>query len=112
MFRASFKAPGWNSCGSKTSARSLGQAAERLATCMRAHPALRDIRTNKVLTPAQVRAKVLYADPKCVIVTGSDFKPNGAQVDIQPWAGKSRIVTRLQFNEAGTRQFADFTRKH
>ena len=70
---------------------------------------LRDIRTNKVLTPTQVRAKVLYADPKCIIVTGADLKHNSAIVDIQTGRG---VLTRMEFNDKGTRQFADFTRKH
>lgn len=72
---------------------------------------VRDADTNRQLTEEEIQKKVLYADPKCIIVTGRDLKPNGASVDIQTGMG-SRIVTKIEFNEEGTRKFADFTRNN
>jgi protein-export membrane protein SecD len=69
----------------------------------------RDSRSNKALTQAEVQSKVLYADPRNTIVSGADLKPSGAQVDIVNGSG---VVTRLAFNNAGTRKFAEFTRTH
>lgn len=70
---------------------------------------VRDSRTRRLLTPARIRARVLYADPKCTVVTGADLKPGGAKVDIQAGRSGNAVVVMLRFNEAGTRKIANFT---
>lgn len=73
---------------------------------------VRNARTKRLLSQADIQRKILYADPKCVIVSGSDLKTGGAQVDIRSDYSGSGVVTMLRFNDAGGRRFGDFTRKH
>lgn len=70
-----------------------------------------DIDTNKVLSEEEVRTQILYDDPDDIIVTGADLKPKGAEVQFSTGPGGG-VRTTLEFNQEGSRKFAEFTRNN
>jgi protein-export membrane protein SecD len=72
---------------------------------------VRDLVSRKMLTPDEIRTRVLYKDPARIVITGSQLRPGGARVDL---AGGPRggIETTLEFNDEATQRFAAFTRGH
>lgn len=77
--------------------------------------AIIEVDTGRTLTEDETTKQILYFDgnadkiPDNIIVTGADLKPNGAKVNI---GEASRPVVALEFNDKGTKAFADFTSSH
>jgi len=67
-----------------------------------------DAKSGKPLSEKQVRERILYADPKAVILTGSDLEPGGARVEI----ADGMTSLHLTFTMAGSVRFAAFTHGH
>jgi SecD/SecF fusion protein len=70
---------------------------------------IRDVVSGKMLTPEEIKSKILYADRANTIVTGAELKPGGARVDLATGPGGG-VETTLEFNDEGAKRFASFTR--
>ncbi|MGQ9525489.1 MAG: protein translocase subunit SecD [Armatimonadota bacterium] len=66
--------------------------------------------TKRTLSDQEVREKILYADPKNIILTGRNLKPGAAQASINSQTGE--VETLLELDREGTAKFAEFTRNH
>jgi SecD/SecF fusion protein len=73
---------------------------------------IKDTDTGRYLTDAEIKSQILYKDPANIIVTGSDLRAGGARVDIGSGRAGRGPVTTLEFNDKGTKKFADFTTDH
>jgi len=66
--------------------------------------------TKRTLSDQEVREKILYADPRNIILTGRNLKPGAAQANINSQTGE--VETLLELDREGTAKFAEFTRNH
>jgi len=66
--------------------------------------------TKRTLSDEEVRKKILYADPKNIILTGRNLKPGAAQASINSQTGE--VETLLELDREGTIKFREFTREH
>jgi len=68
-----------------------------------------DKRTNRVLSDKEVHDKILYADPKNIILTGRDLKPGSAAASFDQ---NNEVQTTLELTREGAAKFREFTRSH